>query len=43
MTTGHTAAAAARALKDAGCRRVEIWACARALRVGFDRPTSGPT
>jgi ComF family protein len=32
MTTGHTAAAAAQALKDAGCRRVEIWACARALR-----------
>lgn len=32
MTTGHTAAAAAAALKDAGCRRVEIWACARALR-----------
>jgi len=32
MTTGHTAAAAARALKDAGCRRVEIWACARAVR-----------
>ncbi len=32
MTTGHTAAAAALALKDAGCRRVEIWACARAVR-----------
>jgi ComF family protein len=32
LTTGHTAAAAARALKDAGCRRVEIWACARAVR-----------
>jgi ComF family protein len=31
MTTGHTAAAAALALKQAGCRRVEIWACARAL------------
>ncbi len=32
MTTGHTAAAAATALKLAGCRRVEIWACARALQ-----------
>jgi ComF family protein len=32
MTTGHTAAAAAQALKDAGCRRVEIWACARAVK-----------
>lgn len=32
MTTGHTAAAAAAVLKDAGCRRVEIWACARAHR-----------
>lgn len=32
LTTGHTAAAAARALKEAGCQRVEIWACARALR-----------
>ncbi|MEO6080469.1 MAG: ComF family protein [Steroidobacteraceae bacterium] len=32
MTTGHTAAAAALALKGAGCRRVEIWACARALQ-----------
>lgn len=31
MTTGHTAAAAALALKGAGCRRVEIWTCARAL------------
>jgi ComF family protein len=34
MTTGSTAAAAARALKKAGCRKVEIWACARALRDG---------
>jgi ComF family protein len=32
MTTGHTAAAAARALKEAGCRRVEIWTCARAVK-----------
>jgi ComF family protein len=32
MTTGHTAAAAAQALKDAGCGRVEIWACARAVK-----------
>lgn len=30
MTTGHTAAAAAMALKAAGVQRVEIWACARA-------------
>ena len=34
MTTGHTAAAAALALKRAGCLRVEIWACARALQRG---------
>lgn len=32
MTTGHTAAAAAQALKEAGCQRVEIWACARAVK-----------
>lgn len=32
MTTGHTAGAAAQALKDAGCRRVEIWTCARAVK-----------
>jgi ComF family protein len=32
MTTGHTASAAALALKLAGCRHVEIWACARALQ-----------
>ncbi|MEO8315129.1 MAG: ComF family protein [Pseudomonadota bacterium] len=32
MTTGHTAVAAAQALKEAGCRHVEIWACARAGR-----------
>lgn len=32
MTTGHTAAAAATVLKQAGCQRVEIWACARAQR-----------
>lgn len=32
MTTGHTAAAAARALRAAGCRHVEVWCCARALR-----------
>ncbi len=45
MTTGHTAAAAASALKEAGCRKVEIWACARALarhvsqlRCGRGRP-----
>ena len=34
LTTGNTAAAAAGALKEAGCERVEIWACARALRDG---------
>ncbi|MEO6187148.1 MAG: ComF family protein [Steroidobacteraceae bacterium] len=34
MTTGHTAAAATLALKQAGCCRVEIWACARALQRG---------
>jgi ComF family protein len=39
MTTGHTAAAAALALKAGGCQRVEIWACARALRE--PRPRSG--
>jgi ComF family protein len=32
VTTGHTVAAAAKALKAAGCRRVEVWACARALK-----------
>jgi ComF family protein len=32
LTTGHTAAAAALALKEAGCRQVEIWACARAVK-----------
>jgi ComF family protein len=30
MTTGHTAAAAAMTLKEAGAQHVEIWACARA-------------
>lgn len=30
MTTGHTAAAAASALKQAGCREVHLWICARA-------------
>jgi ComF family protein len=33
MTTGHTAEAAASALKAAGCQRVEIWTCARAARL----------
>ena len=33
MTTGSTAAAAATVLKAAGCRHVEIWACARAHRL----------
>jgi predicted amidophosphoribosyltransferase len=30
LTTGATAEALARALKDAGCRHVEVWAAARA-------------
>jgi ComF family protein len=34
MTTGHTAAAAAVALKRGGCGHVEIWACARAVHDG---------
>jgi ComF family protein len=38
MTTGHTALAAARALKSAGVERVEIWCCARALRAGAPWP-----
>lgn len=36
MTTGHTAGEAAGALKRAGCRRVEIWACARAARGPYE-------
>jgi ComF family protein len=32
MTTGSTVAAAAWALHTAGCRHIEVWACARALR-----------
>jgi ComF family protein len=32
MTTGSTAAAATQVLKGAGCERVELWVCARALR-----------
>jgi ComF family protein len=32
MTTGNTATAAATVLQAAGCRHIEIWACARALR-----------
>jgi ComF family protein len=38
MTTGHTALAAARALRSAGVERVEIWCCARALRAGAPWP-----
>jgi ComF family protein len=34
LTTGSTAAAAASALKSAGCERVELWVCARVLRHG---------
>lgn len=36
LTTGSTAEAAARALKSAGCERVELWVCARVLRHGPD-------
>jgi predicted amidophosphoribosyltransferase len=32
LTTGNTAAAAARALKDAGCGHIELWVCARVPR-----------
>jgi ComF family protein len=32
LTTGSTADAAARALKAGGCRDVQLWVCARALR-----------
>ena len=32
MTTGSTALAASHVLKQAGCQRVELWICARALR-----------
>jgi ComF family protein len=36
LTTGSTAAAAARMLKSAGCERVDLWVCARVLRHGPD-------
>jgi ComF family protein len=36
LTTGSTAEAATRALKSAGCERVELWVCARVLRHGPD-------
>jgi ComF family protein len=32
LTTGHTAAAAAQVLREAGCQQIELWTCARALR-----------
>ena len=32
MTTGNTVAAASRVLKEGGCRRIDVWVCARALR-----------
>ena len=38
MTTGHTAAAAARALGAAGARHIEIWCCARTLRPAAEGP-----
>jgi ComF family protein len=38
MTTGHTALAAAQALKSAGVERIEIWCCARALRADAPWP-----
>jgi ComF family protein len=34
LTTGSTAEAATRALKSAGCERVDLWVCARVLRHG---------
>ncbi|HWL64179.1 MAG TPA: ComF family protein [Steroidobacteraceae bacterium] len=37
LTTGHTATAAIAALHEAGVRRVDLWCCARALRLdGLD-------
>jgi predicted amidophosphoribosyltransferase len=30
LTTGHTAAAAVAALRDAGIARIQVWCCARA-------------
>lgn len=33
LTTGHTASTAIRVLRDAGVARVDLWCCARALRL----------
>ncbi|HEV7633729.1 MAG TPA: ComF family protein [Steroidobacteraceae bacterium] len=38
LTTGSTAAEAARVLKDAGVARVEVWVAARALPWGWPEP-----
>ncbi len=43
MTTGHTAMAAAAALKAGGIAEVEIWCCARALRDNAAPPWPPPT
>ncbi|MET0282229.1 MAG: ComF family protein [Steroidobacteraceae bacterium] len=41
LTTGHTATAAAAALRAIGVARVEIWCCARALRDNAGPDTAG--
>jgi ComF family protein len=41
MTTGHTALAAAAALKAAGVVRVSVWCCARVAREDGYPPTAG--
>ena len=41
LTTGSTADALAQALKRAGCRRVEVWAVARAI--GYSEDATGKT
>jgi len=41
LTTGSTADALAQALKRAGCRRVEVWAVARAM--GYSEGATGKT
>jgi predicted amidophosphoribosyltransferase len=41
LTTGSTADALAQALKRAGCRRVEVWAVARAT--GYSEDAIGKT
>jgi ComF family protein len=41
MTTGHTALAAATALKTAGVRKVTVWCCARVAREDGSQVTGG--